>query len=236
MGKYLARGKVQGEAKRTRFAAWYWTLVGCLCILVSLLAYAAYIAHEIVTPVAYSDISLPAGRANDLLQGIATRSTEQLAVEFEHGSYGVLLLTPAELTVLARAENPAPSKFWNVVVEPGDGVLVLHARTHIGSYTTTISFTMSIGVTIQPFPTVKVGITRILVGTYDVPKQVYNEALPATSYTLAMENFLHSTQELTLLRNSLSCFRVSRKGLYIGFHTPNSPKVSDICTMPAYGG
>ncbi len=221
---------------RARHSRWYAVLNGCLALVVVLLAFEAHLAQEIVTPTSYHGVGLPSERASVLLQGIATRSTEQLAVEFEHGSYGVLLLTPADLTVLARAENPDPSRFWNVVVEPEDGALVIHALTHLGSYTTSVSFTTSIGVSIHPFPTVRVAITRIMLGQFVVPAQVYNEALPATSYTLAVENFLHSTAELTLLRNSLACFRVSPKGLYIGFHTPESPQGSGICTLAAYGG
>ncbi len=236
MGRVQFRRRPTDSAVRTWHVRWYTVLNSCLAMAVVLLAFEAYLAYQIVTPVPYSGVSLSSGNANVQLQGIATRSTEQLAVEFEHGSYGVLLLTPADLTVLARAENPAPARFWNVVVEPENGALIMHAMTHIGSHVTSISFTVSVGVSIHPFPTVKVAVTRIMIGKFVVPAQVYNEALPATSYTLAVENFLHSTEELTLLRNSLSCFRVSPKGLYIGFHTPSSPQGSAVCTRPSYGG
>jgi hypothetical protein len=124
---------------------------GCcagLVLLIVLAAAGAFLADRaLAAPVLGAPPAGPAHGDNEV--GIAVSLGASMAAQLLAGSHGVVVLSEQDLTVLADANNPQPSRYRDLQVRVRNGLLVASAQISFGPFNPTavvhVSLTLQAG-------------------------------------------------------------------------------------------
>lgn len=204
--------------------------LGFMIIVFLVLAAATAVTTQALTPEPQIAVT---GFQNLSLVQLANTLSAQLALQLEHGPDAVAVVNAADLTALARSVNPDPATFLDLRVGTGRGTVIVQARVNLAGHPTTVTVTSTISLATSPVPVLSVRILTVRLGRLDIPESAIATAGIASTSTLGLEALLRANGELQLLRTSLDCLAVTPAGLVVGFHTPSSPPVPDLCARGA---
>jgi hypothetical protein len=203
-------------------------LRGCCFGLALLLIFAAAFIFLTVRAMAAPDLGAPPGGTAHgssevvIAAALAGAATAQL-VGAEHA---VVVLSERDLTVIARARNPAPDRFRNPLARIRNDDVVVSADTSLGPLGVTAVATFQLILTdTATAAQITAQAVDYSVGQLGLPSFLADRLDPRGSATLNLTQLFASNPALLALSTLLECLSVRPDGVHLGFHrigtTPN---------------
>jgi hypothetical protein len=200
-----------------------------LILLVILLAGGAFLADRaLAAPVLGAP---PAGPSHgDSEVAIAVALATDMGAQLLAGSHGVVVLSEQDLTVLADANNPQPTRYRDLQVRVRNGVLVASAQISFGPFNPTAVVHVSLALQPGPNGPVIVGqVPEIDVGLLGVPSFLGDALVKEIDAALSLDKLFSVDPRLNALRTDIECVAVVPGGVAVGVHDPGAPTVASSC-------
>ena len=197
---------------------------GCCLGLIVLAVLAVFLAVEGFRALADPGLGAPPagpghGPTVALIAGTLAGSA---ATQLVAGEHATVVLSEADLTIIAQSHNPSPDRFRNPQVRIRDGRLVVSGQTSVGPFGVTavlrvqLSFDDSAGT-----PKITAQVTDYQAGQLDVPGWIGDRFAPqGTSTTFDLQTLFAADPALQMLSSAMECVAVQGDGVHVAFHRP----------------
>jgi hypothetical protein len=153
-----------------------------------------------------------------------------MGVQLVDGPHGVVVLSEQDLTVLADANNPQPSRYRDLQVRVREGLLVASAQISFGPFNPTA--VVHVSLSLQPGPTgpvIAAQVPEIDIGLLGVPSFLGDALVREIDSALSLDKLFSVDPRLTALRGDIECVAVVPGGVAVGVHDPAVPTVASSC-------
>lgn len=200
-------------------------LRGCCFGFVLVVVLVAATAFVTVRALAAPDLGPPPSGAShgssELV--IAAALAGDAATQLLAAEHAVVVLSERDLTVIARARNPAPARYRNPVARIRNGDVVVSADTDVGPLGVTAVATFQLILSDTSAATqITAQAVDYAVGQLGVPGFLADHLDPRGSHTLNLTHLFASNPALLALSTTLECLSVRPDGVHVGFHRPGS--------------
>ena len=205
---------------------------GCcagLVLLIVLAAAGAFLADRaLAAPVLGAPPAGPAHGDNEV--AIAVSLGASMAAQLLAGSHGVVVLSEQDLTVLADANNPQPTRYRDLQVRVRNGLLVASAQISFGPFTPTAVVHVSLTLQSGPQgPAIAAQVPEIDIGLLGVPRFFGDALVKEIDSALSLDKLFSVDPRLNALRTDIECVAVVPGGVAVGVHDPGIPTVASSC-------
>ena len=162
---------------------------------------------------------------------IATYIAQQVNGQWLNSQNAVVVLSEKDLTVVAQASNPDPSRFANPQVRVRSNQVIVDAVSNIGPLVVVSTSAIALSVDSQDAsaPTLQTDVADFKIGLQEIPGFIRSGYDPRGPAALSLATVLNDTPDMASLRNDLECVAVKSDGVHLGFHRPNSPASPNSC-------
>lgn len=176
----------------------------------------------------------PAGaRHGGTPEAIATALAGDLVRALVSQAHAVTILTERDLTVIARARNPNPSRFHDPEARVRDGQVVIDASSSLGPFdVVTVARSR---LSLSPAGDISADVGSVEVGTLPVPDWARGTLDPWSPRALPLDRLLDTNPVLGSLRQDLDCVAVEDDGVHLGAHRPGAAPDPSACGPAASG-
>jgi hypothetical protein len=153
-----------------------------------------------------------------------------MGMQLVAGAHGVVVLSEQDLTVLADANNPQPSRYRDLQVRVREGLLVASAQISFGPFNPTA--VVHVSLSLQPGPTgpvIAAQVPEIDIGLLGVPSFLGDALVREIDSALSLDKLFSVDPRLTALRGDIECVAVVPAGVAVGVHDPAVPTVASSC-------
>jgi hypothetical protein len=205
---------------------------GCcagLVVLIVLAAAGAFLADRaLAAPVLGAPPAGPAHGDNEV--AIAVSLAGSMAAQLLAGSHGVVVLSEQDLTVLADASNPQPTRYRDLQVRVRNGLLVASAQISFGPFNPTAVVHVSLTLPSGPQgPVIAAQVPEIDIGMLGVPRFFGDALVKEIDSALSLDKLFSVDPRLNALRTDIECVAVVPGGVAVGVHDPGIPTVASSC-------
>jgi hypothetical protein len=205
---------------------------GCcagLVVLIVLAAAGAFLADRaLAAPVLGAPPAGPAHGDNEV--AIAVSLAGSMAAQLLAGSHGVVVLSEQDLTVLADASNPQPTRYRDLQVRVRNGLLVASAQISFGPFNPTAVVHVSLTLQSGPQgPVIAAQVPEIDIGMLGVPRFFGDALVKEIDSALSLDKLFSVDPRLNALRTDIECVAVVPGGVAVGVHDPGIPTVASSC-------
>ncbi len=205
---------------------------GCcagLVLLIILAAAGAFLADRaLAAPVLGAPPAGPAHGDNEV--AIAVSLGASMAAQLLVGSHGVVVLSEQDLTVLADANNPQPTRYRDLQVRIRSGLLVASAQIAFGPFNPTAVIHVSLTLQNGPQgPVIAAQVPEIDIGMLGVPRFFGDALVNEINSALSLDKLFSVDPRLDALRTDIECVAVVPGGVAVGVHDPGASTVASSC-------
>ena len=210
----------------------------CFALFIPMLVLVALVVLTLRATAAPDLGADPAGPSHGSTEAlIAAALAGSAATQLAAGEHASVTLSERDLTVMAAAHNPSPTRFRNPQSRVRGGYLVVSAQTSVGPLGVTgiarysISFADDTGVAELTASSVDYAV-----GQLSLPGWVADRIDPRGSSTLNLTGLFGSNPALQTLAKNMECVAVQNDGVHVGFHRPGSTADPTTCAAVAATG
>jgi hypothetical protein len=173
----------------------------------------------------------PGGAAHGSSEAvIAVALGGDAATQLLTNEHAVVTLSERDLTVIANARNPSPTRYRNPQARIRNGNVVVSADTSVGPFGVTAVATLQLLFSDATGTTqVTAHAISYAVGQVGIPGFIGDRLDPRGSATLNLTALFASNPALELLSQAMDCVAVHSDGVRIGFHRPGTARSTAVC-------
>lgn len=220
------------NATRTSRAGQAGLFRGCCLGLLVLVLVAAFATVEGLRALAAPDLGPPPGGTahGSSMTVIAAALAGDAASQLALADHAVVILSERDLTVIAVARNPSPSRFRNPQVRDRDGYVMVTAESSVGPFgvTAVARFTLVFS-NPSAAPTITVQAVDFGVGQLGLPGFIGDRLDPRGSATLNLAGLFAADPQLAALAAAMECVSVKADGVHVGFRRPGAAADTSRC-------
>lgn len=165
---------------------------------------------------------------------IAAELAGSAGTQLVTGEHAVIVLSESDLTVLAAAHDPSPSKLRNPQARIRNGDVVVSATVDLGPFTTTAVVDLTLGFSTSGGQVqVTATPTSYSVGQLGVPGFIATHAEPNAASSINLTQLFTRNPPLEALSQLMECVAVQSDGVHVAFHRPGVAADPTRCTAPA---
>ncbi len=220
------------SAPRRSHAAQAGLVRGCCLGLIVLVIVVVATVFVAVRALAAPDLGpAPGGTAHGTSEAvIAAALGGDAATQLLANEHAVVTLSERDLTVIANARNPSPSRFRSPEARIRNGNVVVSADTSVGPFGVTAVATFQLLFSdASGTPQVTAHAVSYAAGQLGIPGFIGDRLDPRGSSTLNLTSMFSSNPALELLSQAMDCVAVHPDGLHIGFHRPGVSPSAAAC-------
>lgn len=207
---------------------------GCCLLIILLVAVVAATVFLGGRALAAPDLGAPPGGTahggSEVV--IAATLAGSAATQLVAGQHAILVLSERDLTVLAAAHDPNPTRYRNPQARVRDGAVLVSTDTSVGPFGATAVVHVALTYTTdggQPHVTAQAA--DYTVGQLPLPAWVVDHLVPNAPSTIDLSRLWSSNRVLQLLAQSLECVAVQSDGIHVAFHRPGVTPDVTRCTV-----
>jgi hypothetical protein len=161
---------------------------------------------------------------------IAAALAGDAATQLVAGEHALVTLSERDLTVIAVARNPSPSRYRNPEARIRGGYVVVSADTSIGPFGVTGYGRFSLVFSDSAVaPQITARVVDYSVGQLGLPGFISDRIDSRGSSTLNLASLFGANPILQTLSKTMECVSVQADGVRVGFHRPGAVANSSAC-------
>lgn len=207
---------------------------GCCLLLVLLVLLAgagAYLAER-----AFASPDLGAGPAGpddgEDQRQIALTLGAQLVSQLISGGHGRVTLSEHDLTVLARAHNPHPDRYTNLVARIRDNLLVISGNDRFGPLSLEPVLHIALALTGTTVSSIALQVQQVDIGELTLPGFLRDRVSESIPSAISIPSLFGAGPVTAALSDDIDCVTVAGDGVVVGVHRPGVSPDQSTCDAP----